>query len=156
MPHIHEKIDFTVSVYIVHDDAVLLRMHEKYHSWFPVGGHIELDEDPNQAAIREAKEESGLDVTLIGGKLIGATEGEGYQPLISPLFLDRHLVAGGPHVHVDLVYAAVTHTRDIRPRDEEVVTDLRWFTEKDLEDPAYSLMELIRENARVALHEARI
>lgn len=66
MPHLHEKIDFVSSVYIVNGDAVLLRKHDKYKMWLPPGGHIELDEDPSEAAIREAKEEVGLDVTLSG------------------------------------------------------------------------------------------
>ncbi len=62
MPHIHEKIDFTVEVFIVYDNKVLLRKHDKYKKWLSIGGHIELDEDPNQAAIREVKEEVGLDI----------------------------------------------------------------------------------------------
>ena len=64
MPHIHEKIDFTVEVFIVHKDKVLLRMHDKYHLWLSVGGHIELDEDPVQGIIREVKEEVGLDIKI--------------------------------------------------------------------------------------------
>jgi 8-oxo-dGTP pyrophosphatase MutT (NUDIX family) len=59
MAHIHEKIDFTVDVFVVYRNKVLLRMHEKYHQWLAVGGHVELDEDPNQAALREVLEELG-------------------------------------------------------------------------------------------------
>lgn len=46
MPHIHEKIDFTVEVFIVHENKVLFRMHDKFKKWMSAGGHIELDEDP--------------------------------------------------------------------------------------------------------------
>jgi len=53
MSHIHEKIDFTVEVFIVYKNKVLLRMHDKHHRWLSVGGHIELDEDPIQAAMRD-------------------------------------------------------------------------------------------------------
>lgn len=53
MAHIHEKIDFTVEVFVVFQNKVLLRKHDKYKIWLSVGGHIELDEDPNQAALRE-------------------------------------------------------------------------------------------------------
>jgi ADP-ribose pyrophosphatase YjhB (NUDIX family) len=67
MSHIHEKIDFTVGVFVVYKDKVLLRKHDKYNLWLCVGGHIELDEDPNEAALREVKEEVGLDVTLWNG-----------------------------------------------------------------------------------------
>ena len=62
MPHLHEKIDFTAEVFIVYQNKVLLRKHDKYKMWLSVGGHIELDEEPNQAAVREVKEEAGLDV----------------------------------------------------------------------------------------------
>ena len=70
MPHIHEKIDFTVEVFIVHKDKVLLRMHDKYKKWMSVGGHIELHEDPVEAAHREVKEEVGLDIELVGNPRI--------------------------------------------------------------------------------------
>ena len=60
MPHIHEKIDFTVSLFIVEGERVLLVHHKKLNCWLPIGGHIELEEDPEQAAYREAKEECGL------------------------------------------------------------------------------------------------
>ena len=56
MAHIHEKIDFTVEVFVVYQDKVLLRKHDKYGMWLSVGGHIELDEDPNETALREVKE----------------------------------------------------------------------------------------------------
>ena len=69
MPHIHEKIDFTSEVFIVYQDKVLLRIHDKYGRWLSIGGHIELDEDPVQAAIREAKEEVGLDIEIEDGLL---------------------------------------------------------------------------------------
>ena len=64
MPHIHEKIDFTVEVFIVYKNKVLLRMHDKHKIWLSVGGHIELDEDPIQAAICEVKEKLGLMLKL--------------------------------------------------------------------------------------------
>ena len=66
MAHIHELIDFTVAIFVVNDEKVLLIHHRKLNRWLPLGGHIELDEDPEQAALREAREESGFDVELLG------------------------------------------------------------------------------------------
>ena len=60
MPHIHKKIDFTVEVFVVYKDKVLLRMHDKHHIWLSVGGHIELGEDPVEAAKREVKRKLSL------------------------------------------------------------------------------------------------
>ena len=78
MAHIHEKIDFTVAIFVVHDAKVLLILHRKLGKWLPLGGHIELDEDPEIAARREAKEESGLDVELLGEEI----EGTDYHALL--------------------------------------------------------------------------
>ena len=60
MPHIHEKIDYCVEVFIVYKNKILLRMHDKLGIWLSVGGHIELDEDPVEAAIREGREGVGF------------------------------------------------------------------------------------------------
>jgi 8-oxo-dGTP pyrophosphatase MutT (NUDIX family) len=66
MPHIHDKIDFTVAIFVVQQAQVLLVHYRALDKWLPLGGHIELDEDPEQAALREVREESGLDVELLG------------------------------------------------------------------------------------------
>jgi 8-oxo-dGTP pyrophosphatase MutT (NUDIX family) len=66
LPHIHEKIDFCAEAFIVYQNKVLLRVHDKYGFWLSIGGHVELDEDPTQAVIREVKEEVGLEVELVG------------------------------------------------------------------------------------------
>ena len=82
MPHIHEKNDFTVAIFVVHEGRVLVIHHRKLEKWLPLGGHIELDEDPEMAAIREAREESGLDVELIGER--PPTTAPGTRALIAP------------------------------------------------------------------------
>ena len=43
MPHLHEKIDFTVAIFVVHEEKVLLIHHRQLDKWLPLGGHIELD-----------------------------------------------------------------------------------------------------------------
>ena len=58
MAHIHELIDLTVSVYIVHKNKVLMIDHKTLGTWLPIGGHVELDEDTDEAIEREIKEES--------------------------------------------------------------------------------------------------
>ncbi len=55
MAHIHEKIDFTVAIFVVHHGKILLIHHRKLDKWLPLGGHIELDEDPEQAALRSSR-----------------------------------------------------------------------------------------------------
>src|SRR5262249_19778557 len=82
MAHSHEKIDFTVAIFVVHEGRVLLVHHRKLNKWLPLGGHIELEEDPEQAALREAREESGFDIELIGER--PPTTEPGTRALIAP------------------------------------------------------------------------
>ena len=50
---------FVATVYAVHDGAVALHEHDKLEMWLPAGGHLDRDELPHEAALREAREESG-------------------------------------------------------------------------------------------------
>jgi ADP-ribose pyrophosphatase YjhB (NUDIX family) len=52
MAHLHEKIDFTVAIFVVRDGRILLVHHRNLDQWRPLGGPIELDEDPETAAYR--------------------------------------------------------------------------------------------------------
>jgi len=135
MPHIHEKIDFTVEVFVVYKNKVLLRKHEKYDIWLSVGGHIELDEDPVQSAIREVREEVGLEVEIVGGKKgvgDGSTENRGYQDLIPPKYLGMH-PAGEIHKHITLVYFAVANSDKIlNAINDEEKAEARWVSQKEL------------------------
>ncbi len=146
MPHIHEKIDFTASVYIVNDGAVFLHLHKKTGRWLPVGGHVELDEDPNQTAVREAKEESGLDVELVGDRSYFDADSE-ERDLLPPQFMNRHLFKRGePHEHVDLAYFGRSKDRNVVLEEE---TKYKWFTKEDLE--AADLLPRIKSYAKAAL-----
>src|ERR1041385_5443319 len=103
MPHLHEKIDFTVAIFVVQAGKVLLVHHRKLDQWLPLGGHIELDEDPEAAALREAKEESGLEVELLGER--PPTTSPGTRALIAPRFLDIHRITE-THEHIGMIYWA--------------------------------------------------
>ena len=57
---------FTVAVFVVWEGKVLLHRHRKLGMWLPPGGHIERDELPDDAAVREVLEETGVEVELVG------------------------------------------------------------------------------------------
>lgn len=67
----HEKIILTFAGGCIFNEKgeVLLQRRGDTNKWGFPGGAIELGETPEMAAIREAKEETGLDVEV--GKLIG-------------------------------------------------------------------------------------
>ncbi|MCO5052341.1 MAG: NUDIX domain-containing protein [Verrucomicrobiae bacterium] len=129
MPHLHEKIDFTVAIFVVHDHKVLVVHHRKLNQWLPLGGHIELDEDPEQAARREAREESGLEVELLGER--PPTTGPGTRALINARYLDIHRI-NATHEHIGMIYWArlKSGVTTLAPAEHH---DIRWCSEADLE-----------------------
>lgn len=148
MPHIHEKIDFTAEAFIVYKNKVLLRMHDKLKVWMSVGGHVELDEDPVEAVIREAKEEVGLDIKVIGELRPVENEIFKYREIIAPRHLGRHNISD-VHEHIVFVYYATSDTDRIKDSESEHErSETRWVTKDEL-----SKMELL-PNVRFYAEEA--
>ena len=153
MAHIHEKIDFTLSIFIVKNDAVLLHVHKKLGIWLPPGGHIELDEDPTQAALREALEETGLDIQLFGEEPEDFHTIYESKELIRPRFLQKHFFdESHTHQHIDLVYFATVRGGEVRPEIEG--GQIRWFTRDELEESKEILPD-VRKYALIALEELK-
>ncbi len=153
MPHIHKNIDFTVEVFIVFANTVLLRKHDKYGIWLSVGGHIELNEDPNQAAIREVKEEVGLNIRLVDDLLPFERATPEYKELIPPKFLNRHRI-NDIHEHVTLTYFATTDNHAIQVGLDEKSSELKWFTKEEIESNT-EILDRIKVYALRALAEVR-
>jgi len=147
MPHIHEKMDFAVVAYIVHAGKVLLIKHKALGIWLPVGGHVELDEDPESAILREVREESGLEIELLGSRPSVPTPNG--RSLIPPVFMDIHDITP-THRHVGLVYLARATTDQVVLAEREH-DDIRWFKAADLDDLALNLLPLVRYYAQEAL-----
>jgi 8-oxo-dGTP pyrophosphatase MutT (NUDIX family) len=153
MTHIHEKIDFTTSVYIVHENKVLLHKHKVLGIWLPPGGHIELDEDPNEGAVREAKEETGLDVALVGDAPSYDSPYKARE-LIPPKFLNRHFYdETRTHEHVDFCYFARSVADVSEARHEVEGADLRWFTKEQIDRNDEGIVPDVRTHALAALAE---
>lgn len=146
MPHIHKLYDFAVSIYITHNSKVLLVHHPRYDKWLPVGGHIELNEDPEQAIYREALEETGLTIQLLSHRPNIVSEGTKFLP--TPNYMDVH-EANLPHRHVGLTYFAVADTNQHKLSDEH--TDINWLSIEDLENPKYQLSNAVKFYCRQAL-----
>jgi len=150
VPHIHEKYDFVVNAFIVFDNKVLLVLHPRYDKWLPMGGHVELDEDPDEALIREVKEETGLEVEVLGPKpKIIAPE---TKFLYVPNYIDVH-DANPPHKHIALNYFAKAknnkHTKSIE-HDE-----MWWFSLAELDNPRFKIQDHIKFFCKEAIKLAK-
>jgi len=113
---------FTVAVFVIDEDRVVLLKHPKVGLWLPPGGHIEKGELPDDAAVREVHEETGLRVALVGekGPDIGVT------PQTRPAGIQIEPIGPG-HEHIDLIYFArpLGH-RELR--SESGTSGLGWYT----------------------------
>jgi 8-oxo-dGTP pyrophosphatase MutT (NUDIX family) len=119
-----------VYVYNPRTDKFLLVKHKKLGKWIQPGGHIDTNEDPEEAAIREVLEETGLNVRLIGERP------EGCYTL--PLALQKNLFKSDPnHIHMDFVYIAIPEDEELRLNEQES-DGLEWFTIDEIKDPSFS------------------
>jgi len=147
MGHIHEKIDFTVVAVIVFEKKVLLVYHKNLSKWLFVGGHIEINEDPETALFREIEEECGLEVEVYGNKPSYGAKGRRY--LYAPTYLDIHPITE-EHSHIGMIYFAKSKTDQVTLAEKEH-DEIRWFTEGELDDPQYEIQDDIKFYAREGL-----
>ena len=76
------------------------------------GGHVEVDETQEEAALREVAEETGLQAVLVAPVAPGFPEGFPHPAVARPWWITEQMVPadnhlGEPHVHVDHQYVAV-------------------------------------------------
>ncbi len=118
---------FTSTVLIVHGDKVLLHRHKKRGSLLPVGGHVDRDELPQDAALREAWEEAGLAITLHDSDSLRFGD---VQTLVRPAHM--LLIDMNPyHQHIDFIFYATATTDQVQPLAGESA-HLFWYTKDEL------------------------
>lgn len=152
MSHIHDKMDFVVETFVVYNNKVLLRVHDKLNIWLSVGGHIELDEDPVQAAVREVKEEVGLDIELYDEEGVDKFEKEEETIIIRPQYISRHKITD-THEHVALIYFARSFTDKVKPSETEKSDGIKWFSKEELDDPKYDIKPIKKFFAKKAIEK---
>jgi 8-oxo-dGTP pyrophosphatase MutT (NUDIX family) len=121
---------FTATGFLVQDDATLLHWHKKLQCWLPPGGHIEPNEDPVQAVLREVAEETGVEAEVVatGGVESGLAYPKEVLPPLTIMVEDIDDPVHGFHQHIDFIYVC-------RPkaRVEAAPDGWRWVTREELD-----------------------
>ncbi|MFB6154738.1 MAG: NUDIX hydrolase [Haloferacaceae archaeon] len=138
---------FTATVYVVNGGATALHDHRHLDMRLPPGGHVDRDELPHEAGLREVREETGLEPSLLAETASFGSETA--RPIPRP----RHLLLADVnrfdgvvgHQHVDHVYYATVPSRDVDPAEGEERADAwGWYDrealrESDLDDDVVAL-----------------
>ena len=101
----------TASAFVLSSRGVILHLHRRLHIWVQPGGHIDPGEGPEQAAVRETLEETGLEVVH--------TE----PPTL--FHVDVHPGPRG-HTHYDLRYVLLARPLEPTPPPGES-PEVHWF-----------------------------
>lgn len=106
-----DPVHVTGSAIVVGPRGVILLKHKRLGLWLQPGGHVDPGETPWDAAVREAREETGLVVSLASPQLV---------------HVDVH-PGGRGHTHLDLRYLVeVADDADPAPPEGES-QDVFWF-----------------------------
>jgi 8-oxo-dGTP pyrophosphatase MutT (NUDIX family) len=126
---------FTATVYVVNDGATALHDHDRIDGLLPPGGHVDRDELPHEAGLREVREETGLEPTLLDSTPdLPAPAGQALPRPRHQLLYDINVHDGTVgHQHVDHVYYATVPSRELDPAEGEAGAGAwDWFTPTEL------------------------
>ena len=136
--------EFLSTVFVVKDKKVLMTWNNKVKNWIPIGGHIEPNELPCSSVIREAKEESGLDIAVVSPFDKSKTAN-----LVQPIHIHLDHIRDD-HKHINLIYFGIVKGGKCLEIDDEG-KDLRWFSREELEKE--ELLPSVKEWALEALKQ---
>lgn len=149
----HKK-HFTATGYTVNKNRtkMLLIHHKGLNKWLPPGGHIEDNEVPHEAAIREVYEETGVMAIPIKDDendlaLKGIKEAQIPRPYALMYQIIPKSKKDVEHIHLDMVFALEADDSDKITAQYKEVHDVRWVTRKSLIDE-YDTFDSVRSFAR--------
>ncbi len=129
----------------------LLHRHQKLGIWLPPGGHIEPNEEPQDAVIREVLEETGLECKVVScaypfKKHI--SHSPHVQSLPIPLAILKEFITDkkiGDHWHIDMVYLCELTMPNKQPYDEFLWVPFEELTKLNIPDDVVELASRVNE-----------
>lgn len=95
---------FTVTGFVIDGDSTLLHWHRKLAIWLPPGGHIDPNEDPVQAVLREVVEETGIVAEIVPHRPSFAFRNVTQLPTPYSIIVADVGDGAEVHQHIDMTY----------------------------------------------------
>ncbi len=136
----NEFVHFTASSWAVNPEKtkVLMIYHNIYQSWTWTGGHSDGEADLLKVAIKELKEETGVEKVKILQDDIFSLEA---------LTVDGHWKKGkyvSSHIHLNLTFLLEVDEREILHKKEDENSDVKWIPIQEVDK--VSKEEWIKKN----------
>ncbi|MET7949399.1 NUDIX domain-containing protein [Micromonospora sp. NPDC005324] len=141
---------FTSSAIVFNKSGqVLLVHHNKIGLWLYPGGHVDPNEDPAEAALREVVEETGVEAEILAPEPFSHPAVHSIPPPFAIIEMDIEDRKVGPHRHIDFVYICRADNDNLNAQLEEVA-NAAWFDVAEVAGLAApkELPSLITEAAR--------
>ena len=124
---------FIAAGYLVRDGKVLLAHHNEFDKWVPPGGHIDPDETPTEAVVREFQEETGLVVEVISTSPPAFAGDSNSTPIPLPFHMDTEVEGfDSPRIGY-FYYLKEVGEMGIAKHQEEELFGVDWFGKDDLQ-----------------------
>jgi 8-oxo-dGTP pyrophosphatase MutT (NUDIX family) len=124
----HVQRILCVTVYVMDEsNRFLMILNKKLGRWVPPGGKVDRNETPDEAAVRECFEETGVPIALVGERT--AVEGG----LIQPRGTQLNVVIPGQREHVDLIYKGAPIGEYTLTSSEREAAGIGWFTVSEVQ-----------------------
>lgn len=122
-----------LGVIVMRDDKVLLGKRKNSHgdgTWNFPGGHLEMNESISNCAIRETKEETGLDISNLQ-----------YGPYTNDIFKSE-----GKH-YITVFVLAHSETGEPKVMEPEKCEEWKWFKWSKLPEPRFlPIVNLLKDD----------
>jgi len=125
---------FTATGFVFNNDnKVLMIKHKKLKVWLPPGGHIDENELPCKAVLREILEETGVNARVISTAKDTGFPVADYELHLPMEILLEDIDGDGLHNHIDMIYLCKTDDIELNPQKSEV-DGVGWFHPSEVEE----------------------
>ena len=122
-----EKHFTATGIVFNNEKKILMIHHKKLKVWLPPGGHVDENETPEEAVVREIYEETGIQAAIRSEKIEK-----------HPIELERpftimleDIEGDGTHFHIDMIYLCTALNEELVLQKTEA-NDIGWFSYEEI------------------------